>query len=135
MIGHGVTLTGSEAGAIGKLTNVNWGGLVYDDVETTDFNSPRRRRQYEAGLGEPGEITADLIFDATLKATVVANLRVAQTWTIAKSGTTLLIDYGYIKSYGLTIPIGDEVMMPIGIKLSTSSSSSSLSSSSSSSGA
>ncbi len=136
MIGHGATLSGSTAGTIGKITNVDWSGITIDDVETTDFDSALKYREYEAGLRDAGELSADLKFDATLASTVREAEGVEQTWTLTLNDTSsVLICAGYLKSLGLGIPIGDQVMMPIVLKLTgrphfPSSSSSSSSSSS-----
>ena len=136
MIGHGATLSGSTAGTIGKITNVDWSGIVIDDVEITDFDSTLKHREFEAGLKDAGEVTADLKFDATLASTVRDAEGVTQTWTLTLNDTTsVLIFSGYLRSLALAVPIGDQVMMPVSFKITgrphfPSSSSSSSSSSS-----
>lgn len=136
MIGHGAILSGSTAGTIGKITNADWSGLVVEDVEITDFDSPEKYREFEAGLRDGGELTADLKFDATLASTVRDAEGVTQTWTLTLNDTsTVLLFAGYLKGLSLGVPIGDQISMPVAFKITgrphfPSSSSSSSSSSS-----
>jgi len=137
MIGHGATISGATSGTIGKITNIDWSGAVADDVEITDFDSPEKWKEFEAGLKDAGELAADLKFDHTLASTVNTALGgTAQQWTLTlNNSSSVLICNGYIKSEALGVPIGDQVMMPIVIKFTgrphfPSSSSSSSSSSS-----
>lgn len=140
MIGHGVTLSGATTGTIGKITNIDWSGLVADDVEKTDFDSEDKYREYEPGLKEPGEITADLKYDKTLLDTIMdaihgdaAGAASDELWTLTFATGAQLCFRGYLKSIGASMPIGDQVMMPIAIKLTGKVSFPSSSSSSSSS--
>ena len=116
-IGHGATLTGSTTGSIGKLTNIDWSGLVADDIDTTDFDSPDNVRVYEGGLLDAGEISADLRYDSTLFNTILDAVlaRAVEYWTLTKDSNSLVIP-GYLKSIGLAVPDGDNMMAPIVIK-------------------
>jgi len=107
-IGHGATLTGSTTGNIGKLTNVDWSGLVADDIDVTDFDSPDNVRVYEGGLLDAGELTADLRYDSTLFNTIIDAVlaRAVEYWTLTKGSNSLVLP-GYLKSIGLSVPDGD----------------------------
>jgi len=142
MIGHGFTLSGSTSGTVGKITNIDWSGLIADDIETTDFDSPTDTagnpyKEYEAGFVDGGELTGDLKLDRTLMSTLRDAFGVKETWTLTgdDSPATVLIGNGYIKQQSMSVPMADQVMTPISIKFSgrphfPSSSSSSSSSSS-----
>ena len=136
MIGHGAKLSGSSSGTIGKLTNVNWGGAVVEDVEITDFDSKERWREWESGMKDAGELTADLNYNKVLAATVYDAFGDEQTWTFTlNDNTSIILCAGYLKSLGLAVELGTQVKMPIGIRFTgvphfPSSSSSSSSSSS-----
>lgn len=140
MIGHGATLSGATTGTIGKITNLDWSGLVLDDVEKTDFDSEDMYREYEPGLKEPGEITGDLKYDKTLMNTILnaingdaAGAVSDELWTLTLATGAAIVARGYLKSLGAALPIGDQVTMPIAIKLTGKVSFPSSSSSSSSS--
>jgi len=136
MIGHGATLVGGTSGNIGEITNIDWSGIIVDDVEITDFASHEGFKEFEAGLKDSGEITGDLKFDETLAGTIREAIGVTQAWTLTLNNSTSVLQcQGYIKQLSASLPIGDQVMMPIAIKLTgraffPSSSSSSSSSSS-----
>jgi len=107
-IGHGATLRGSTTGSIGKLTNIDWSGLVADDIDVTDFDSPDNVRVFEGGLLDAGEISADLRYDSTLFNTILDAVlaRAVEYWTLTKDSNSLVIP-GYLKSMGLSVPDGD----------------------------
>lgn len=136
MIGHGARLSGSTSGNIGEITNIDWSGIIVDDVEITDFASHEGFKEFEAGLKDSGEITGDLKFLEALASTVREAIGTTQTWTLTLNNSTSILQcQGYIKQMSVAAPIGDNVMMPIAIKLTgraffPSSSSSSSSSSS-----
>lgn len=140
MIGHGITLSGATVGTIGKITNLDWSGLVAEDVEKTDFDSEDKYKEYEPGLKEPGEITGDLKYDKTLANTVLnaihgdaAGAASDELWTLTLATGAQIWCRGYLKSLAMAMPIGNQVMMPIAIKLTGKVSFPSSSSSSSSS--
>lgn len=139
-VGHGTTLSGSTTGAIGEITNLDWSGLAADDVEKTDFDSEDMYREYEPGLKEPGEITGELLYDKTLLNTIMdaihgdaAGAASDELWTLTPETGNAVVCRGYLKQIGLAIPLGDQIMMPIAIKLTGKVSFPSSSSSSSSS--
>lgn len=133
---YGWTLTGSVSGVIGKLTNIDWGGLTEDELDVTDADSPDKWSEFEGGFKDPGVITADLLFDPTLFATILGAFAGAnQTWTLSKD-TKALSFSGHIRSTSLSMPLRSAARHPIEIRLSgkpSFQSSSSFSSSSSSS--
>lgn len=141
MIGHGTTLVGSVTGAIGNLTNIDWDGITSEDVENTDFDSPKKIQTFEGGLIDPGTLAADLNFSAALKETILAAVirNTNETWTITLPSGDASTYTGRLKSMGMAIPMRDKMTMPIAIKFSgepsfSSSSSSSFSSSTSAGG-
>jgi predicted secreted protein len=136
MILHGATLTGSSTGLLGKLTNVDYSGLIVDEIDVTNADSPGKWNQYEAGFKDGGAITADLLYDATTFESLIAAFAAAnETWTFELSDGNMLIVNGYIRSLSMSVPLRSATMHPIEIRCSgrpyfPSSSSSSSSSSS-----
>ena len=124
MIGHGVTLSGATTGTIGKLINIDWSGLVLDDVDKTDFDSVDQYKEYEPGLKEPGELTATLKYDKTLADTILNAINGDASGAVSDELFTLtmatgaqLFFRGYLKSLGMAIPMADQDTKPIAIKL------------------
>jgi predicted secreted protein len=119
MIGHGATLEGSSTGTLGKLVNINWSGLMVEDIDVSNFDSTGKWREYESGFKDNGEITAELIFDATLMDTLIdAFGGDNETWTLTLNDGNALVCEGHIRSLGLTVPMEDAVKIPVSIKLS-----------------
>lgn len=118
-IGHGTTLAGATAGAIGKLTNIGGPNESVDDIDVTDMASTDARREFMAGLIDSGEVSADLIYDKTLYDTVQGALGgTNEAWTITLPDTSTIVCNGYLKANGLAIPMEDKITQAITIKLS-----------------
>ena len=138
MIGKGCTLTGSVHGVIGKLTNVDFSGLVSDEIDVTNFDSDDYN-EYEAGFIDSGTLTADLLYvPATFNTIIDAFAAANELWTLALNDSRSLFTHGHIRSVAFSLPLRDAAKTPIEIRCSgkpwfPSSSSSSCSSSSSSS--
>jgi predicted secreted protein len=135
MILHGWTLTGATTGVLGKLINVNWTGLVEDEIDVTNADSTGRWNEFEGGFKDPGVIAADLLFDAaTLETILDAFAADNEVWTLEKD-TKVLNVTGHIRSATLSMPLRSAAQHPIEIRCSGMPSFNSSSSSSSSSSA
>lgn len=136
MILHEATLVGSSTGTLGKLTNIDYSGLVEDEIDVTSADSADKWNEYEGGFKDPGVITADLLYDATLFNTLLdAFAGTNETWTLTFSDGNALVCQGHIRSLSLSMPLRTAGSHPVEIRLSgkpywPSSSSSSSSSSS-----
>ena len=118
-IGHGTTLAGATAGAIGQLTNIGGPNEQVDDVDVTTMASTNARREFIPGLINSGEVSADLIYDKTLYNTVQDALGgTPEVWTITLSDGTTITFSGYLKANGLAAPMEDKITQAIAIKAS-----------------
>jgi len=139
MIGRGATLTGAVQGVIGKLTNIDWNGLVEDEIDVTNFDSTDAWNEYEPGFKDGGNITADMLYDpATFDTILDAFAAANELWTLALNDGRSLYFHGHIRSVSFSLPLRDAARHPIEIRVSGKPwfpSSSSSSSSSSSAGA
>lgn len=114
----GTTLTGSEAGLIAQITNVGIDGVSVEDLDITNHDSPNKWKEYIGGLIEGGECPMEFIYTSDVVDTIMANLGVTQTWTIAfPSGASWEFE-GYIKGFSNPMPHDDAIRNSGAIKIS-----------------
>ena len=110
---------------LGEVTGLPFADEVADDVEVTHFKSPGRRKEYKAGLIEPGDATLELNYlpgsatDVLLReAHKDGKIRSYRTLIpAAEEGEMWQIDgFLYVKSRPRTVPIGDRMTMQVNVK-------------------
>lgn len=110
---------------IAEVTNVPWPNEVADDIEATNQDSPGRRKEFVAGMIDPGEMSAEsnwLPGDPTHDPTtgILALKASGQTvnWRITSPDTeiTCHVD-GYVKSVAPATPVNEIMKLPFTIKL------------------
>lgn len=100
--GTGATLTLATTGSIGTIRSMTLPEAVVEDIETTDLSTTSQKTFIAADLADPGEMSAEVLFDATANSleTFGASETVTVTFPIHTSGNTTnatLAGTGYIK--------------------------------------
>jgi len=118
-IGHGATLTGTTAGAIGEITNISISGISVDEIDVSDMASTDKWREFIPGLINAGEISVSINFDGTVASTIITKVGVSDTWTIlfSDSGAGTFACSGFIKDVSFDNPVDDKVTGEVVIKL------------------
>lgn len=100
--GTGATLTLATTGAVGAIRSMTLPEVVVDDIETSDLSTTGQKTYIAADLAEPGELSVEVLFDATSNSleTFGTSETVTVTFPIHTSGNTTnatLAGTGYVK--------------------------------------
>ena len=148
IIGSGTTLQGSATGPIGEIINISSDGINADDIEVSTMNNTWLfyMKSFIGGLGDPGSMTFDCIWEPTNYAHAYenfggaansglgsnatgsfgsfgagytpANIGYNETWTITFPDGSSILCSGYIKRIGLAVPMEQKIMAPITVRFS-----------------
>jgi hypothetical protein len=128
-IGWGTTfLLANAAGVLTELdevTEIPFAEETADDVETTHFKSPKRRKEYKLGLIEPGEGTLTLNYIPGSPTDIL--LRAAHNDGKVRAFRAILPDevgepdwqidgFLLVKSRGRNVPIGDRMTQSVMVR-------------------
>ena len=138
-IGAGCLVAGSlfnsgALGYLGMIAKLDSDGIVADDIDVTTFNSAysaaaatNHFKSFIPGLKDPGTVSLDILYESSQYSTILQNHSVVQTWYIYIPGSNPSIEpgsdstfqqNGYIKKLGLSVPVGDKMMMPVVLRMS-----------------
>lgn len=78
--GQGATLTLATTGSVGVIRSMTLPEFTIDKIDTTDLSTTAFKTYIKSDLAEPGELTAELLFDAEDDA--VPSLGVSETVTV-----------------------------------------------------
>ena len=102
--GNGATLTLATTGSVGTIRSMTLPEFVVEKIETSHLATTSFKTYRSADLSEPGEITAEILFNAdtgSVPSRGVAET-VTVTWPIHTSGNTTnatLAGTGFITSF------------------------------------
>ena len=110
---------------IGQLLNINGPGAQFADVDTTCLDSSSNYRTFVAGLGDPGEITCNLIYAPTTTIHkrlmyYMNNRTAAKTFTIYHGTTpagTAQTFSAHVKGFNRTITLDDVIKGDLTLKV------------------
>ena len=104
--GQGATLTLATTGAVGVIRSMTLPEFAIDKIETSDLSTTGFKTYIATDLAEPGELTAEIIFDA--EDDDVPSFGVSETvtvtWPIHTTGNTTnatLAGTGFITNFKL----------------------------------
>ena len=112
---HGYhSIIASSTGEVAQIRNAISGpGVSFADVDTTTLDSSSNYRTFVAGLGDPGEITFQLVYDPAAASHKMlaraAQNRTMKVWTVYFGSSTGDTDVfsAYVKGLGREIPLDD----------------------------
>lgn len=104
--GHGATLALATTGSIGALRSITLPEETIEDIKDSDLSTNNYETYVAGDLAEPGEISADILFDPTSNTVPAKGVSetVTVTWPIHTSGNTTNATYagtGYVKAFKL----------------------------------
>lgn len=115
--GHGTTLSGSGAGAIGQIVSLSIEGVEVDKIDISTMGSTGKWREFIAGMKNPGTLNLELVYEDDLFNTINSSLAVEDTWTITLPDGATAAFSGFLDASGLGIPMDDKVSIPASIKI------------------
>lgn len=117
------TQSDSDWVSLGLITNLTPPNDTVDQIDITHMQSPGRRKQYVAGLSDPGEMSLDLNYmpGRPTDEFVIAWRRSGETREsrIKYPTTTSLVDTfpTFVSSYAPGIPAADKMTATLGLKV------------------
>ncbi|KQN91552.1 hypothetical protein ASE90_01735 [Sphingomonas sp. Leaf67] len=107
-----------------EVTEIPFAEETADDVEVTHFKSPKKRKEYKAGMIEPGEGTITLNYipgsdtDKLIRAAHNdGKVRPYRAIVPASADTSWVIDgFLIVKSRGRAVPIGDRMTQSVNVR-------------------
>lgn len=120
--GHGTTLSGSTAGTIGNIMNVNISGRTRDAIDITTMDSTDKFREFISGMADEGELTCEVNYDGSNSGIADAldtsyQSGTAETWTVTFPDTSTYVCSGFITNLGIADPFEDKITQSLTIKL------------------
>lgn len=115
--------TDSDWVGLGLITSITPPSDSVDQIEITHMASPGRKKQFVAGLSDPGEMTLELNYmpGSETDAFILAWRASGQTRDsrISYPATTSLVDTfpTFVSSYAPSIPVGDKMTATLGLKV------------------
>lgn len=109
--------------SLGLITNITPPSDTVDQIEITHMASPGRKKQYIAGLSDPGEMSLDLNYmpGAGTDTFIVDWRRSGETREsrIKYPATASLVDTfpTFVSSYAPAIPAADKMTVTLGLKV------------------
>lgn len=121
--GYGTTLSTADTSGgsytiQGEVTNISLSGIDSDVIDLTHSESPDEFREKIAGLGDAGQLTADLTYNAADTAAIYALHRVNKFFKISIAGGATWICGGFLKTLGQENPHDDKITQSITVELS-----------------
>lgn len=116
--GFGTTLAGSIALVIGMIQKITIDGVEVGEIDVTTMNAPGKWMKFISNLKDAKNITLDLLYDPVNMTTLLANVGVAQVWTVVFPGGSSYVQTGYIKTLGVGVPYNDKMMQPCALRMS-----------------
>lgn len=119
--------TGGEKN-IACVRSISGPGVSFDDVDSTCLDSSSNFRTFVPGLGDPGEVTFEVVYDpATASANHaylydLMNSRTARVFSIMHGSSAGDVDTftGYVKGLSREIPLDDLITAEFTVKVSGS---------------
>lgn len=115
--GHGTTLSIGGT-AVGQIVSIAGPNQSRDSIDISNMGSTGKWREFIPGMIDPGEATAEVIYDGT----TVASLLAAQ---LTATANTILVTFpdagtwqcaGFITALGHEIPFDDSIKQSVGFK-------------------
>jgi hypothetical protein len=123
-IGHGSTAaisvdSGTTFIPVDRMEGIEFPNPTFDDVDVTHFQSPGRKREFIAGLGDNGEVTISFqhlpgsALDVALRAALGSNavLRLVENGGIAEDFDVV------VKGYQRNIPMDDKMTAALTLRV------------------
>lgn len=117
--GHGTTLSGGSAGAIGNIVTLTIDGVSIDIIDITTMLSTNKFKEKLAGLKDSGRITFTVNYDGSASGnadTIHSNLGTAQVWTVTFPDTSTYVCSGFIQTYSIADPVEDKISQDVTIE-------------------
>lgn len=118
-----VTTTTAETN-VGAVRNIDGPNVVFNDADTTTLDSSSNYRTFIQGLGDPGELTFDLIASTTHLshkriAFYMNNRTAAKTWSVYHGSSAGDVDTfsAYVKGMTRAIPLDDVITYSVTLKV------------------
>jgi len=120
--GFGTTLSGSIAGAIGKIIDFSEAMMEEAEIiDATNMASPGQYKEKDVGLLDAGRISFTLEYDggaSGITDVINTNKFVKQTWTVTfPDGATRSCD-GFIYTLSTPAPLREKIVQTVGIEFS-----------------
>lgn len=109
------SIIATSTGEIAQVRSVEGPGVSFGDVDTTCMDSSSNYRTFVPGLGDPGELTLNVVYDpasASHKIFAAAALnRTTKSWTVYHGSSTGDTDVftAYVKGISRAIPLDDVI--------------------------
>ena len=115
--GHGSTLAIGGT-SVGQIVSISGPNQTRDSIEVSNMGSTSKWREFIPGMLDAGECTADVVYDGTTVATLLAAqlTQTAQTITITFPDSGTWAASGFITSLGHSIPYDDKITQSVGLK-------------------
>lgn len=117
------SIVATTTGEIAQLMGVNGPGVDFADVDTTTMDSSSNYRTFVPGLGDPGEVTLDLMYDpAAASHKILAEAAVNRTQKVftvyhgSSTGDTDVFTAG-VKGIGREIPMDNMITCAVTLKV------------------
>jgi predicted secreted protein len=118
------TSDGIAENKVAFVRSISGPGVSGNDIDTTTLDSSSNYRTFVAGLLDPGEVTAALVYDPTdashkrlaryMKNRITANFKICEVST----GGSVSSFTGYIKAMSREIPMDDVITCDVTFKVS-----------------
>lgn len=115
------SIIATSTGELAQLTGFDGPGVDFPEVDTTTMDSSSNYRTSVAGLGEPGDVTLEMLYDPThashkILAAAALN-RTQKTWTVYHGSSTGDTDTfeAWVKSINRTIPMDNMISASVTI--------------------
>lgn len=135
-VNTGSFVTGTLPGAatwskMASIMDISGPELSTNDIDVTTNDSSDATKEYIAGLIEPGEVSFDINYDPSVSShdrgetnsfPSLLLSRAVKNWRIQIAGSTSNVIYlnGYVKQFGIDLPMEEQVKASVTIKVTGS---------------
>lgn len=117
------SIIATSTGELAQLTGIDGPGVDFAEVDTTTMDSSSNYRTSAPGLGGPGDVTLNMMYDPTSASHKVlaraAQNRTTKAWTVyhgSSSGDTDVFS-AWVKSINRTIPMDNMIVANVTIHI------------------